>query len=99
MIAIKAPIVFHHPGDVVLAKQSILFPEVIDAVILKASPHLLCAYLFDLAGAFSSFYEACPILNQEDQGLRLSRLQLASLTSRLLDLGLSLLGIKTLKRM
>ena len=59
----------------------------------------LCTYLYELAGAFSSFYEACPILNQENKALQLSRLKLAGLTSRVLELGLSLLGIKTLKRM
>ena len=68
-------------------------------VTQKAAPHLLCTYLYELAGIFSSFYEACPILNQEDEALKFSRLKLASLTSRVLELGLSLLGIKTLKRM
>jgi arginyl-tRNA synthetase len=85
--------------DTMLVKQIILFPEVIDNLAIKAAPHLLCAYLYELAGVFSSFYEACPILNQEDRLLKISRLKLAKMTSRILKLGLSLLGIKTLKRM
>ncbi|PJE16242.1 arginine--tRNA ligase [Legionella sp.] len=93
------PLVLQNANDVSLAKQIILFPEIIDTVALKASPHLLCTYLYELAGSFSSFYEACPILNQEDQLLKFSRLKLAKLTSRILKLGLSLLGLKTLKRM
>lgn len=97
--SLEKPIIFQHSSDILLAKQIILFPEVIDTVTLKASPHLLCTYLYELAGVFSSFYEACPILNQEDMALKLSRLKLASLTARILELGLSLLGIKTLKRM
>lgn len=93
------PIIFQNSCDILLAKQIALFPEAINMVTLKASPHLLCTYLYELAGAFSSFYEACPILSQENSALKLSRLKLASLTSRILELGLSLLGIKTLKRM
>lgn len=93
------PIIFQNSSDIQLAKQITLFPEVIDTVIFKASPHLLCTYLYELAGMFSSFYEACPILSQDDNALRLSRLKLALLTSRILELGLSLLGINTLKRM
>lgn len=97
--SLDQPIIFQHSNDMLLAKQITLFPEVIDTVALKATPHLLCTYLYELAGVFSSFYEACPILNQEDNALKWSRLKLASLTSRVLELGLSLLGIKTLKRM
>ncbi|KTD35710.1 arginyl-tRNA synthetase [Legionella nautarum] len=93
------PLLLQNANDVSLAKQLILFPEIIDTVALKASPHLLCTYLYELAGTFSSFYEACPILNQEDQLLKFSRLKLAKLTSRILKLGLSLLGLKTLQRM
>lgn len=85
--------------DIDLAKQLVLFPEVLDAVSLKATPHLLCTYLYELAGIFSSFYEACPILNQENQNLKQSRLKLVALTARILKKGLGLLGISTLSRM
>lgn len=96
---IKGDIVLQGGNDISLAKQITLFPEAIDTAALKATPHLLCNYLYDLAGIFSSFYESCPILNQEDEVLKVSRLKLAHITSRILKLGLSLLGIKTLKRM
>ncbi len=97
--SIDKPIVLQDPAEILLAKQLTFFPEVIDAVVLKAAPHLLCTYLYELAGAFSSFYEACPILSQENSALKLSRLKLAALTSRILKLGLDLLGIGTLNRM
>lgn len=94
-----SPIILDHMNDITLAKQLTLFPEVVDTVAAKAQPHLLCTYLFELSGVFSSFYEACPILNQENEALKLSRLMLAHVTAKVLNLGLSLLGIKTLKRM
>lgn len=95
------PIIFQDKGDINLAKQIILFPEVIDNVVAHASPHLLCTYLYDLATSFSSFYETCPILNpgEGEEGLKLSRLKIASLSAKVLELGLSLLGIRVLKRM
>lgn len=85
--------------DSSLVKHILLFPEIIDTVAQKAVPHLLCAYLYELAGNFSTFYEACPILNQDDLGLKMSRLKIAKCTAKILKLGLSLLGIETLNRM
>jgi arginyl-tRNA synthetase len=44
------------------------------------------------------FYEACPILN-EDEALKGSRLTLCRITAERLQLGLDLLGIRTVSRM
>lgn len=84
--------------ELMLGKHLALFPEVIATVAAKATPHLLCTYLYELAGLFSSFYEACPILSA-DQDSQQSRLKLAALSSKILEQGLHLLGIDTLKRM
>jgi arginyl-tRNA synthetase len=59
----------------------------------------LCAYLYDVAGLFSSFYENCPILSAETPAQMQSRLRLAALTGRTLKQGLELLGLETLERM
>lgn len=93
------PILFESPQDKALLVHILLFPEIIDTVAMKAAPHLLCTYLYELAVLFSSFYEACPILNQEEASLRISRLKLAKSTLNILELGLKLIGIKTLNRM
>lgn len=82
-----------------LANVLTRFPEVIELVALRGQPHLLCAYLFELAGLFSRFYEACPILNQDDVAIRQSRLKIAWLTGRVLKQGMALLGIPALRRM
>ncbi|MGJ8648080.1 MAG: arginine--tRNA ligase [Marinomonas colpomeniae] len=81
-----------------LAVKLCQFEEAIQQVVNDGMPHFLCAYLYDLAGTFMSFYEACPILNAEDD-VKQSRLQLALNTASTLKLGLSLLGIETLERM
>ncbi|WP_454256369.1 arginine--tRNA ligase [Pseudomonas sp. Marseille-Q8238] len=82
-----------------LAGKLAQFADVLNGIADKGTPHLLCAYLYDLAGLFSSFYENCPILSAEDEAVRNSRLRLAALTGRTLKQGLELLGLETLERM
>ena len=82
-----------------LAIKLLQFEEAIQIVAKDGTPHVLCAYLYELAGVFSSLYEHCPILNNEDQQVKLSRLKLALLTERTLKQGLDLLGIKTVEKM
>ena len=82
-----------------LAAKLAQFGEVLNAVAVKGTPHVLCSYLYDLAGLFSSFYEHCPILSAEDPAVQASRLRLAALTGRSLRQGLELLGLTPLERM
>ncbi|TRO83886.1 arginine--tRNA ligase [Desulfuromonas acetexigens] len=82
-----------------LAGKLAQFSEVVQRVAERGWPHLLCAYLYDLSGIFSSFYQSCPVLNCEDAAIRASRLKLARLTARTIQQGLALLGIETLERM
>ncbi|MBD2837351.1 arginine--tRNA ligase [Pseudomonas sp. JM0905a] len=82
-----------------LAAKLAQFADTLGNVAEKGVPHILCAYLYDLAGLFSSFYENCPILAAEDQATQQSRLRLAALTGRTLKQGLELLGLQTLERM
>ena len=81
-----------------LAVKLLQFEEAVTLVAKDGTPNVLCQYLYELAGVFSSFYEACPILNAEDD-TKQSRLLLAALTARTLKQGLDLLGIKTVEKM
>lgn len=82
-----------------LAARLAQFGEVLNNVAEKGTPHVLCSYLYDIAGLFSSFYENCPILAAETAEQQQSRLRLAALTGRTLKQGLELLGLETLERM
>jgi arginyl-tRNA synthetase len=62
-------------------------------------PHKLCGYLYDLATAYTAFYDACPVLKAPGAATRDSRLALCELTSRVLARGLGLLGIAAPERM
>jgi arginyl-tRNA synthetase len=86
------------PEEVALAKQLLLFGDAVQQVALDLRPHVLCAYLYDTARAFSRFYDACPILKSEG-AIRESRLALADLTGRTIAQGLDLLGIDHPERM
>lgn len=88
-----------HSAEQDLAAGLARFSEVLANLADKGTPHILCTYLYELAGLFSSFYEQCPILSSEDTNVRNSRLRLAALSGRTLQTGLDLLGIQTLERM
>lgn len=76
-----------------LGRHLIRFGEIIESVSLELKPHLLCAYLYDLATHFTGFYEKCPVLLAEET-IRNERLSLCDLTARAIALGLDLLGIE-----
>ncbi|MEQ8435126.1 MAG: arginine--tRNA ligase [Oceanicaulis sp.] len=63
------------------------------------APHILCEHAYGLAQAFSGFYAACPILPEEDAGVRASRLRLAETTLKQLELALGLIGLDVPERM
>lgn len=96
--ALNAPITVVEDQERALAVKLCQLEEAIQQVISDGMPHFLCAYLYELAGIFMTFYEACPILNADD-AVKESRLQLALNTASTLKQGLELLGIETLERM
>lgn len=97
--ALTANTVIGDAREAALAVRLLQFEETIMQVARDGTPHVMCAYLYDLAGLFSGFYEHCPILTAEDETTRHSRLKLALLTAKTLKLGLETLGIGTVERM
>ncbi|MBE8167252.1 MAG: arginine--tRNA ligase [Shewanella sp.] len=95
----NASISLDHEREKDLGTKLSQFNETLVRVSAKGQPHVLCGYLFELAGAFSSFYEACPVLGAETEAQKHSRLLLAKLTAQTLKQGLALLGIETLEQM
>ncbi|MCX0500606.1 arginine--tRNA ligase [Erwinia billingiae] len=85
--------------EAALAVRLLQFEETITQVARDGTPHVMCAYLYDLAGLFSGFYEHCPILTADDEATKQSRLKLALLTAKTLKQGLDTLGIDTVERM
>ncbi|MEQ4914718.1 arginine--tRNA ligase [Morganella morganii] len=97
--SLTQPIILTDDRERQLAARLLQFEETITAVAREGLPHMMCSYLYDLAGLFSGFYEHCPILAAESEELRQSRLKLALLTQKTLKAGLDTLGIGTVEKM
>lgn len=85
-------------AEIHLARMLVRYGEVVPSTLDDCRPNILAAYLYDLARAFHSFYEACPVLRSEG-AVRESRLALCELTARVLKHGMSLFGIEMPERM
>ncbi len=96
---LKAPVVIREDREAQLAARLLQFEETLNVVARDGTPHVMCTYLYDVAGLFSGFYEHCPILAADSEEARNSRLKLALLTAKTLKLGLDTLGIETVERM
>jgi len=93
-------VIFTDDTEILLARHLVWFGEVLTDVSEKGLPHLLCNFLYDLARQFTRFYETCPINRGElDLEIRSSRLTLCLATTRVLEIGFSLLGIHSLRKM
>ena len=86
------------PRERALALELLRFGEVLEDVEADSRPNVLTAWLYDLAGRYSTFYDALPVLKAAGAD-RDSRLALCDLTGRVLRRGLELLGIGTVEKM
>lgn len=84
--------------ELALASKLVAFPSAFDQALGDCRPHYLCTYLFELAGVFSSFYNADRV-SVDDAATRGRRLLLCARTLLILETGLHLLGLETLERM
>ncbi|MEX1229769.1 MAG: arginine--tRNA ligase [Planctomycetaceae bacterium] len=89
-----------HAVERSLALQLLRLATAIDDVLVDYRPHLLANYLFETADLFTRFFHDCPVLaDSVDEDVRNSRLLYCDLTSRVLELGLCLLGIQPCEKM
>ena len=92
-------LVLTESAELDLAKRLAQFAETVPAVLDDFRPNLLANYLYELAGAFHTFFEACPVLKADEGTQRETRLALCRVTARILRTGLGLLGIEVPERM
>lgn len=93
-----ANLVVSEKAEIHLVRMLSRYSEQIHQVLDDYRPNLLATYLLELARAFHSFFEACPVLKSEGV-TKESRLMLCDLTSRVLKDGLNLLAIPVPERM
>ena len=92
-------VMFSEHAERALALRLLGFGAAVQQVGDTAEPHRLSAYLFDVASAFTTFYEQCPVLGAPSEAVKESRLALSALTLRVLLTGLYLLGVQVPDRM
>jgi arginyl-tRNA synthetase len=92
----RAHVALNHPSEVGLALHLRQFGEVLGTVSKDLLPNRLCEYLYELAEKFNAFFRDCRVEGSPEEE---SRLLLCEATSRILEKGLQLLGLKTLDRM
>ncbi|MEU7749585.1 arginine--tRNA ligase [Nonomuraea sp. NPDC049158] len=93
-------IVLGHPAERALALHLLGFGALVEQVVALSEPHRLCAFLFETASFFSTFFEECPVAKDGvDAETKAHRLALCALTLRVLETGLDLLGVPVPERM
>ncbi len=95
----KAALRIIEPAERALALALLRYPQAVRDVAEHAEPHRLCAYIYELAGAFSVFFDQCHVITAPDEATRAARLSLCRLTERVLADGLTTLGIPVVERM
>jgi len=91
-------VVLNEPAELALARHLMNLGYTLEAAAQECRPNYLCNYLHELAGLYSAFYEACPVLKASEPA-RSTRLALCRLSARVLRLGLETLGIEVTEKM
>lgn len=75
------------------------YPNVLENAANNHSPALVANYIFELAKEFNRFYQENPIFKEENESLRIIRLQLSQVCAEIIKQGMRLLGIDVPERM
>ncbi|MBL4591947.1 MAG: arginine--tRNA ligase [Phycisphaerales bacterium] len=97
--AMAAPFMLNDPAEKALALAILRYPRTLNGASEAFEPNRLCAFAYDLASSFSSFFDKCPVLHNDDAASQASRLRLCDLAGRVLRDALGTLGIPTVERM
>jgi arginyl-tRNA synthetase len=95
----KSKMTVLHEKEKELVKQLELFPEVIQNAAQHHSPALLANFTYDLVREYNSFYQAVPILGEEDLEKKIFRVQLSKKVADTIAASFRLLGINVPERM
>ena len=95
----KSKVAILHEKEKELVKQLALFPEVIQNAAQHHSPALLANFTYDIVREYNSFYQAVPILGEEDFEKKIFRVQLSKKVADTIAASFKLLGISVPERM
>ncbi|MCS7130949.1 MAG: DALR anticodon-binding domain-containing protein, partial [Archaeoglobaceae archaeon] len=73
-------------------------PFYVYRVVNEVRPNLFAEFMLSLASKFNEFYRDYPVLKAEEE-LRRHRIAIVSAVSKVLKIGLDLMGIEAIERM
>ena len=79
--------------EIELIEQITRFPALVQQAASEYRPLIIAAYVYDLANSFHSFYHAVPVLQSEDESVKIARLRLVAAAKQTIANALALLGI------
>ncbi|MCR4686176.1 MAG: arginine--tRNA ligase [Lachnospiraceae bacterium] len=82
-----------------LLKTLLTFNSVVENAYDELAPHKICAYLYDMANAFNSFYHENNIMKQEDPAIKASFLGMLKLTLEMANASMDMLGFSAPEKM
>ena len=71
----------------------------LESALKSSSPNLICAYIYELAGAVNKFYHETRILGEEDENLKAGYIALIGLAKDILETAIGLLGFSAPDKM
>ena len=87
------------PEEFTLIKKILQLSEIIEDITGDFQVHRLTRYVYELAQAFTNFYEKQHVIDKENKELTQARLALVSATQKTIKNGLNLLGISAPEKM
>ena len=75
------------------------FNQVMENAYEELAPHKICAYIYDLSNAFNRFYHETKILAEEDEVKKAGYIALLTITKRVLEACIDVLGFEAPERM
>ena len=71
----------------------------LESALRTSSPNLICAYIYDLAGAVNKFYHETRILTEENKDLQSGYISLIALAKQVLETCIDILGFSAPEKM
>ena len=87
------------PEEVEIVKSLTDYPQTVLSAAEAFAPSMIAAYTYELCKMFNGYYHDHSILREENEAVKLMRLQLASQVARVVRRGMALLGIEVPERM
>jgi len=75
------------------------FGPTMEAAVKALAPNMVCAYIYELAGAVNKFYHETRILTEEDETLKAGYIALIGLAKNILETCIDMLGFSAPEKM